>query len=225
MDLTISRIVLKGWVPADHARLAELLKTYMVTAQAEPSFVRYQELVDACVTTMQPKLDALFSHGYFPWMMLVGAEMTPERRKTFPNYSLSNPIREMGVQYTSHSEKTYEYLGKVRTTGLYQYRQENFGSLCSFMTNRSWSFLILSQRPAQEIHDQLDYIYDASDLLHTADRNVALNWQRASLLLCGLNDVVARMFGSADDKYRSLILTYGRNSELPAAIFDGEKPT
>ena len=177
-----------------------------------PTLTDYTSLLQACCDAIRPILDGLHNQGYSMWLFLAGAEMTPDRRASYPNYSLFSPAEKLGVEMGKLIEHEFKRDGKVRTAGLYQVRADQYVNACEFMTRNSWSLAILSQREDLATLDSLNAIYRVAALDNSGEEMRSLDCVTASTLLAPLGDVVFRTLGSADAKYRSLVMTCSKTS-------------
>lgn len=199
---------------SDPRGFADHLLALKARASGPPALTDYISLLQACHDATAPVLEGLQSQGYAMWLLLAGAEVTQDRRKTNPNYSLFSPAQELGVEKGMFVERDFKRDGKVRTAGLYQVRTDQYVNAFSFMTRGSWSFGILSRRPELATQDSLEAVYRVAALDGSGNEMRSLDWLAASLLLAPLGDVVLRTLGWSDDKYRSLVLTCGRASAV-----------
>lgn len=197
---------------ANPRALGKHLFALKVQASGPPALTAYTSLLQACCDAIAPVLGGLHDQGYALWLLLAGAEMTQDRRATYPNYSLFSPAQKLGVEKGMFVEHDFRRDGKIRTAGLYKVRMDQYVSAFEFMTRNSWSFGILSHRADLAILDSLDAIYRQAALDRDGKEMRSLNWLAASALLAPLGDVGLRTLGSSDDKYRCLVLACGRTS-------------
>ncbi len=52
------------------------LATLLVTAKIQPTETNYDDMIISCWTRLSSSIDELFEQGYFPWLMLAGANLS-----------------------------------------------------------------------------------------------------------------------------------------------------
>jgi hypothetical protein len=192
---------------------AELAMTQYL-ASASAAWTDYRALVNLCSDAARPLTESLFTHGCRAWLFLVGALLSTERRKRYPDYSLASPARKGDLVGEVYLERTYHEREDRRTAGLYLLDPGKFSDACWFQTLNVWSALVLSTRADMLSGGNLDMFYRAAAFDSTGTPVTALNWLSLADAICPLGDIVVKTLGAFDDKERAIRFVYAPANDL-----------
>ena len=213
MQTSSCYIDLKWYGSAETAdEINERLITLLVTAEIAPSQTNYDDMIKACWNTLSSGITVISKQGYNPWLLLAGANLSFERRASYKNFSLSNALTKSGIEPLDAIKRDYMNMSKVRAVGLYKIRPTAIADSLVFLSKSSWALLMLTRRTYQELENDVDNIYKAADLSKT-EYGLTLNWQKVAYENALFGDIIVRTFGSADDKYRSVVVVFSRKSD------------
>ena len=188
-----------------------------------PALHSYGPLIENCCNALAPTLEELRARGYRSWLLMVGANMTLERRSRYPAYALSSPAKREGLLEGQNVEQNFQRDGNIRTAGLYEMRPEQFREECLFLQRNSWTLGILSNRPEFLAMPDLTAIYDAAGWNEDGSPAFKTNFLQLSTLLGPLGDVIVKTDGAFDDRWRSVNLVYDPSAPV-SAIFAAARP-
>lgn len=196
------------------------LSNLVVRASGPPSLRDYQGLFETCLDTVEPMLRRLDELGYRVALFIAGAELSSDKRATYPNYSLFGPASKLGVSAEATVEHDSLRDGTVRTAGLYQVKPADIVAVWTYMSRSGWALGIITKRPEALTRAGLERSYRTIAVDADGRPNHHADWISASRAFTPLGDVVMRVEGWADDKFREVEFLFDRKQPVGAIFGD-----
>ena len=187
-------------------------RTY--SAKLAPGSFDYRGLILECCKAAHPLTTTLFARGYQPWLMLVGAVFTSEKKRRYPNYSLAEPARNHDLIGDAFLEQTYRKGDAERTAGIYLTKLAKFPDACWFLAQNTWSIIVLSRRNDFLSSANLEGLFRSAAFDDTGMPTTPLNWLALSIGVCPTDDIVVKTIGEFDDRERDLCFIYASRNLL-----------
>ena len=161
---------------------------------ASPVSCNNLAMLEALRDAVSPPIHRLFANGYRPWLFLVGAPLTAEKKAAIKVYDLAGPARKKDFLGSLQLSKTFLSGSYEREAGFYEIVGRRLCSALEFAISNSWSRIIFSDRPDFLGDECLTETFAAARSETPDMKLVAMNWKAVACSLCRQGDIILNVW-------------------------------